>query len=101
MTDIEKILILAQTASMALGVTERSLAVQAFNDAIKFERLKEGKDIGVRRAQKAIQWFSDNWPDDTEWPASIERPVQSLAPPQEPQITQPHSAVGSSLRHCA
>ena len=36
--------------------------------------------LTTRRAARAIQWFSDNWPSDLEWPAEIPRPE-----PQEPK----------------
>lgn len=29
----------------------------------------------MRRARKALQWFSDNWPLNLEWPSDIPRPV--------------------------
>ncbi|MFK5979731.1 MAG: hypothetical protein QM488_12685 [Rhizobiaceae bacterium] len=38
------------------------------------ERLQAGKSITTRRAEKTIQWFSDNWPDDLCWPEDIVRP---------------------------
>ena len=41
-----------------------------------FERLRAGR-VTIRRAEAALQWFSDHWPADLEWPAKIERPVPS------------------------
>jgi hypothetical protein len=31
--------------------------------------------ITTDRAFRALSWFSDNWPDDLEWPEGIERPT--------------------------
>lgn len=39
-----------------------------------FKRLKEGKGCTVKTASAALQWFSDNWPADLEWPRDIPRP---------------------------
>ena len=38
-----------------------------------FERVREGR-VTIRRADRAIQWFSDHWPSDLDWPADIVRP---------------------------
>jgi hypothetical protein len=39
-----------------------------------FHRLAEGKGCRVDTYNRAIHWFSDNWPADLEWPHSIPRP---------------------------
>ncbi len=38
-----------------------------------FERLAAGR-VTLRRADRALQWFSDHWPVDLEWPPDIPRP---------------------------
>lgn len=35
--------------------------------------------LTLRRADRALQWFSDHWPDGAEWPASVPRPSASAA----------------------
>lgn len=37
-------------------------------------RLERGRTITIRRAARALQYLSDHWPDDGEWPAEIPRP---------------------------
>ena len=37
-------------------------------------RLKRGHDLTTRRAERVLQWFSDNWPEDLPWPSDIPRP---------------------------
>lgn len=37
-------------------------------------RLKDGRDITIRRAERILQYLSDRWPDDLEWPDDIPRP---------------------------
>ena len=39
-----------------------------------YDRLCSGADITTRRATRIVQWFSDHWPTDLEWPADIPRP---------------------------
>ena len=40
-------------------------------------RLRRGGDITTRRAERAIRFLSDNWPDGIAWPADIPRPASS------------------------
>ena len=37
-------------------------------------RLERGHDLTTRRAMRVIQWHSDHWPDDVDWPGDIPRP---------------------------
>lgn len=39
-----------------------------------FRRLAEGKSCTLKTASHVMQWFSDNWPADLEWPRDIPRP---------------------------
>ncbi len=41
-----------------------------------FLRLEEGR-VTIRRAERALQWFSAHWPEGLEWPADIPRPDPS------------------------
>lgn len=40
-------------------------------------RLGEGKSCTLKTATIAMQWFSDYWPADLEWPRHIPRPSKS------------------------
>lgn len=40
-------------------------------------RLERGCAITTRRAARAIQWFSDHWPEDLDWPTDTPRPKPS------------------------
>lgn len=40
-------------------------------------RLGDGKSCTLRTATMVMQWFSDNWPPDLEWPSHIRRPPKS------------------------
>lgn len=63
-------------SSRDIGVT--AVWLMALNDRAFSARLKDPeKTITVRTYDRATQWFSDNWPDGAEWPASIARPAPS------------------------
>ena len=40
-------------------------------------RLESGRTITIRRAARALQYLSDHWPDDREWPVEVSRPPPS------------------------
>lgn len=37
-------------------------------------QIREGGDIGTVSFEKAMQWFSNQWPIDLEWPSDVPRP---------------------------
>jgi len=42
-------------------------------------RLESGRDITTRRADRALRWFSNHWPEHLEWPPDVPRPEPSHA----------------------
>lgn len=40
---------------------------------------KDDKTFTARKYDEVLAWFSRNWPDGTEWPHGIERPVEAAA----------------------
>ena len=46
-------------------------------------RLRNGRTITMRRAARALQYLSDHWPDDQEWPTEIPRPEAELGPARQ------------------
>lgn len=51
-----------------------TVSSRVFGDSKKLAAMAEGADITVRRYVHALQWFSDNWPSQAEWPVGIDRP---------------------------
>ena len=48
-------------------------------------RLRRGHTITLRRVARVLQWFSDHWPADLEWPSDIPRPLPSAPTRDHPQ----------------
>ena len=69
-----ELLRVARCLSRHRGVTLATLGRYAANHGAFFSRLGEGKTITEARKERVSQWFSDNWPDDLEWPPGIPRP---------------------------
>ena len=58
------------------GIALASLGTYMLRDAHFFDRLKSGR-VTIRRAELALQWLSDHWPADRQWPEDIRRPDPS------------------------
>jgi hypothetical protein len=74
MSDIDSLLTLVDAYCAATGLAEATLSTRVMHDGKRFELIRQGRDIGVRRLAEAVQWFSANWPDGTPWPKSVPRP---------------------------
>ena len=60
-----------------VGLAEMTIAGHAGSHGRLFKRLRAGLGCNVSTYNAVMAWFSDNWPADLEWPASIERPTKS------------------------
>ena len=47
-----------------------------------FERVADGR-VTIRRVGRAVQWFSDCWPAELEWPEELQRPAPGPEAPAE------------------
>lgn len=65
---------LAETLSGHIGRSEQTISNWAAGHALLFKRLRADKGCTWRVMKKTAQWFSDNWPEDLEWPRDIPRP---------------------------
>lgn len=68
---------LAESFAAHRALSLSTVSTYARNDGKFFIRLKGGAGCTVRTAATVAQWFSDNWPDDLEWPRDIARPAKS------------------------
>lgn len=64
----------AKTYSAHTGKTLSTISSYAVRDGKFFDRLERGGGCTLRTAERLILWFSDNWPDDLEWPSGVPRP---------------------------
>lgn len=75
--DTRTLVNLAQAYAAHLGLALSTVATYAANDGKYFRRLDEGAGCTIAKATRIVAWFSENWPDDLEWPADIPRPPKS------------------------
>ena len=72
----------------ATGKTISTVGRLAANHGAFFSRLEAGHDITSRRAARILQWFSDRWPLDLDWPADIPRPEPTTDSPAAKAATE-------------
>lgn len=80
MSPIENFLQLVDTYCGLCGIADATLSTRLFNDGKRIAAIRAGGDVGARRLQIAINWFSANWPRDTKWPAGAFRLELATAP---------------------
>ena len=78
---IDDLLILVGRYKEHTGLSEATISTYAANDGKFFSRLRTGADCNSRRAERLVQWFSDNWPENLSWPDEIKRPKKT--PPEK------------------
>ena len=61
------------------GLTASTIGKMCASDGRFFSRLREGKTFTVRNYDDLIQWFSDNWPSDAQWPEEVGRPLEPMS----------------------
>ncbi|AZO77513.1 MULTISPECIES: hypothetical protein [unclassified Bosea (in: a-proteobacteria)] len=72
-----ELLLLAQTYADAEGVSFTTISSRVFNDGKKLDAIVAGSDLYTSRLNRAVIWFSTNWPESAVWPPSIPRPAQT------------------------
>ena len=75
----ESLMELCEIYAARRGLTLSTVSTYAAAAGDFYARLRRGHDLTTRRAARVVQWFSDNWPNDAEWPADIPRPVPASA----------------------
>lgn len=76
---IRHLIQLANHYCAVTGKTRISVSKRVFNDGKVLDRLAIGKDITIGRFERAMRWFSDNWPEGAEWPDEVPRPRAEAA----------------------
>ena len=74
MSGIDDLLTVARQYGKLEGVPLSTVSSRALDDGKKLRALEGGADISVGRLERALLWFSENWPDG-DWPDGISRPL--------------------------
>lgn len=68
------LILLADHLKDILGRSEMTISLHAAGHKRFIQRLRDGKGCAHHTAIRALTWFDENWPEDLEWPAQVERP---------------------------
>lgn len=76
-TTLDKLIAVATRYSELSGLSLATISTRACNDGKALPKLLIGRDVGTRIFDRTMEWFSDNWRDDWDWPDGVERPAQT------------------------
>lgn len=74
MEPLTNLLALATAYAAHTGLSESTVSRLVLKNGSRLRELREGGDIGVRRVDAGLTWFSAHWPDGVDWPAGVPRP---------------------------
>lgn len=84
MTLTDQLLAVARAYSEARGLSMARVSTLVFNEGKKLDAVEfHGADLATGRFEKAMRWFSDNWPGEAVWPAEVVRPIGVAQPASE------------------
>lgn len=81
----EKLVQLAKAYGKHCDLKLSSVSTYAANDGKYFAGLEKGAGCTLKTADRLLAWFSENWPEDLEWPADIPRPARASSSPDNAQ----------------
>ncbi len=74
----QTILTLAKAYAEHTGLALSTISTYAAEDGKWLINLQKPEvSCTLRKAERVLQWFSDNWGADLEWPRNITRPAPS------------------------
>lgn len=76
----EQLVLLARAYGAAKRLSLSTISTTVLSNGLILSRMAEGEaDVTTARLEGAMKWFSDNWPENTEWPKGIARPEKEAA----------------------
>ena len=90
--------ILAKIAAEFARATGRKLGgiwAEAAKDGRFMDRIESGQTFTVKTYDRAVQWFSDNWPENATWPADVKRPSTDGKVRPDDFLPLPHDGVAA------
>ncbi|KAA3510122.1 hypothetical protein DXM21_20040 [Agrobacterium rosae] len=78
MTLRDQLILVFETYCRATDRSESRISTQVLSGGKRLQQIRDGGDIGTVGFEKAMQWLSNQWPDDLPWPEGIPRPSNSM-----------------------
>lgn len=70
----DQILLVSDRFAEASGIGRKRVSTIVFNRGSKLDDINDGGDLTTGNFERAMLWFSTNWPEGAVWPAEIPRP---------------------------
>lgn len=74
---LDQLIAVSNAYCAASRLSRARVATIVFDQGAKLDQIAAGRDIQTRTFEKAMAWFSANWPDGLAWPEGVPRPVVS------------------------
>ncbi|MBB2841433.1 UNVERIFIED_ORG: hypothetical protein GGE64_005216 [Rhizobium etli] len=69
------LLTLCERFSEIKQLEETTIGRHCAADGRFFTRIREGKTFTAKKYDEVVAWFSHSWPEGSDWPIDIPRPV--------------------------
>ncbi|WEO73208.1 hypothetical protein [Agrobacterium vitis] len=70
----EQILLVADVYGAQRGISRKRVSTLVLNRGSKLDDIAGGCDILTAIFERAMEWFSANWPEGAHWPDEVVRP---------------------------
>lgn len=74
LTLTDKLMKIADAYCAHVRRSRSRISAVVFGDGMRLDGVAGGRDLNTRSWEKAMTWFSANWPEGLAWPEGIERP---------------------------
>ncbi|MDX0788167.1 hypothetical protein GOD70_16825 [Sinorhizobium medicae] len=76
MTLREQLILVSDEFGRARGIGRQRVSTIVLNRGSTLDLLAQGRsDLNTGTFERAMIWFSENWPEGAEWPTGVPRPV--------------------------
>lgn len=85
MTLKQQLLLVSDAYAAAVGLSRARVSTIVLNRGATLEAIADGRaDVTTGTFEKAMRWFSANWPADLPWPDDVPFPQDASASPASP-----------------
>lgn len=78
----EQLIVVADAYCVARQLSRARVSTIVFNAGSTLDRIVSGRDLNTGTFERAMRWFSDNWPEGADWPSDVARPRAPAAGPE-------------------
>jgi hypothetical protein len=78
----DQLIVVADAYCIARQLSRARVSTIVFNAGSTLDRIVAGRDLNTGTFERAMRWFSDNWPEGTDWPPEVPRPALTAAGPE-------------------